>query len=217
MKLAIYDFDGTYVEIQTLPFLYKLWKKMGVNDQAYRKYWGKIMRRFLLNKLHLFGWDKVKLRRYAMAITADLFRSINSKDLEVFLEEFYTSIKPHISKMMKKQLHEDIKAGYETVLLSGNFTIILKPFLKEGFHNIIGTKILEGNILLSSKEVDIIMHQKKSDLILQHYPDADLPNSKAFADSGYDSPILDLVGHPTVVNPDQELLALAKQNSWDIL
>lgn len=152
-----------------------------------------------------------------MAITADLFRSINIKNLELFLDEFYISIKPHISKIMQDQLHEDSKAGYETVLLSGNFTIILKPFLKEGFHNILGTKILEGHKLLSSTEVDIIMHQKKCDLLLLNYPNVDLDNSKAYADSGYDSPILDLVGHPIVVNPDNELLNIAKKNNWEVV
>lgn len=216
MKLAIYDFDGTYIKIQTLPFLYKLWKEKKINNQAYRKYWGRIMRRYLLNKLNLFGWDKVKFRRYAMAVSADLFRSIEYSDLENFLEEFYVSIAPYISTTMKEQLQKDIEDGYETVLLSGNFTIILKPFLQEGFHHVLGTKILEQNALLSSSEVDIIMHQKKSDLIQENFPDADLSKSKAYADSGYDSPILYLVGHPVVVNPDAALLELAKKNNWEI-
>jgi len=92
----------------------------------------------------------------------------------------------------------------------------LKPFLKEGFHNVLGTKILDNNLLLSSNEVDIVMHQKKCDLITSNYPNADLEESKAYADSGYDSPILFLVGHPIAVNPDEQLLEIARKNNWKI-
>ena len=43
-----------------------------------------------------------------------------------------------------------------------------------------------------------------------------LARSHAYSDSYYDSPLLDMVGHPTAVNPDARLAALARIKGWPI-
>jgi len=217
MKLAIYDFDGTYVDIQTLPFLFDLWREKHLNDLAIKKIWKKIMRRFLLHKLHLFGWNKARFRANAMALTADLFNSVDRKVLDDFLEEFHQRIQTHISETIKELLKTDKEAGYHTVLLSGNYDIILKPFLKDGFDSVIGTEIEKDSGLKTSQEVKIIINQGKQDMIHQHYPDSDYDASKAYADSGYDLPIFELVGHPIAVNPDAELKKIAEDRNYEII
>lgn len=175
------------------------------------------MRRYLFHKFNLFGWNKQNFRANAMECTADLFRSVEINTLYQFLDIFYESIQPHISPTMKKQLIHDKEAGYHTVLLSGNYNIILNPFLQEGFDQVIGTDIQTEGGLLSAKEVDIIIHQKKSDVIKKHFPEADFSSSKAYADSDYDLPIFELVGKPVAVNPDPELLKLAKERGYHII
>jgi HAD superfamily hydrolase (TIGR01490 family) len=45
----------------------------------------------------------------------------------------------------------------------------------------------------------------------------DLAGSYAYSDSASDLPMLRLVGHPVVVNPDKELLAEARENAWEVL
>lgn len=45
----------------------------------------------------------------------------------------------------------------------------------------------------------------------------DLAESYAYSDSESDLPMLRAVGHPVVVNPDRELLRVAKQEGWDVL
>jgi len=44
----------------------------------------------------------------------------------------------------------------------------------------------------------------------------DLAECSAYSDSYNDLPMLNLVGHPNVVNPDGQLLALAKERNWPI-
>jgi HAD superfamily hydrolase (TIGR01490 family) len=44
----------------------------------------------------------------------------------------------------------------------------------------------------------------------------DLARCSAYSDSVNDLPMLTLVGHPSVVNPDAELLAEAKQRGWPV-
>jgi HAD superfamily hydrolase (TIGR01490 family) len=45
----------------------------------------------------------------------------------------------------------------------------------------------------------------------------DLTESFAYSDSESDLPFLEAVGHPVVVNPDAELLRIAREREWDIL
>lgn len=45
----------------------------------------------------------------------------------------------------------------------------------------------------------------------------DLAASYAYTDSASDLPMLRLVGHPVVVNPDRELLRIARQQGWEVL
>jgi phosphoserine phosphatase len=45
----------------------------------------------------------------------------------------------------------------------------------------------------------------------------DLAESYAYSDSASDLPMLRLVGHPVAVNPDRELLRVARQEGWGVL
>jgi phosphoserine phosphatase len=44
----------------------------------------------------------------------------------------------------------------------------------------------------------------------------DLSRSSAYSDSFNDMPMLQIVGHPNVVNPDPELLAEARSRGWPV-
>jgi phosphoserine phosphatase len=46
--------------------------------------------------------------------------------------------------------------------------------------------------------------------------DLDLSRCSAYSDSANDLPLLNLVGHPNVVNPDAELRAQAREHGWPI-
>jgi HAD superfamily hydrolase (TIGR01490 family) len=45
----------------------------------------------------------------------------------------------------------------------------------------------------------------------------DLAESYAYSDSSSDLPMLRAVGHPVVVNPDRELLRVAREHGWQVL
>jgi HAD superfamily hydrolase (TIGR01490 family) len=45
----------------------------------------------------------------------------------------------------------------------------------------------------------------------------DLSASYAYSDSESDLPMLQVVGHPVAVNPDRELLRVARENGWEVL
>jgi HAD superfamily hydrolase (TIGR01490 family) len=45
----------------------------------------------------------------------------------------------------------------------------------------------------------------------------ELGSSYAYSDSSSDLPMLRIVGHPVAVNPDRELLRVARENGWEML
>ena len=47
--------------------------------------------------------------------------------------------------------------------------------------------------------------------------DIDLLDSYAYSDSWYDTPLLSIVGHPTVVNPDPRMIGMATVRRWPIV
>ncbi len=47
--------------------------------------------------------------------------------------------------------------------------------------------------------------------------DVDLLDSYAYSDSWYDTPLLSIVGHPTVVNPDPRMIGMATVRRWPIV
>ncbi len=44
----------------------------------------------------------------------------------------------------------------------------------------------------------------------------DLAASYAYSDSATDEPMLAAVGHPVAVNPDRELLRIAREREWEV-
>jgi phosphoserine phosphatase len=204
MKLAIYDFDGTYVNVQTVPHLFKLFKEKGYLPNVHKKYWNTIKIWYILHKLKL-RWDKETFRKHAMAKTIDLLHALDEETLQSFMQAFYESLKPHIQQDLKKQLQQDKKDGYYCLLLSGSFDVMLTPFLKEGFDEVIGTPSHKDHVRLTSKEVDIIIKDKKVDAIKKRFSNASITHSKAYADSYYDLPVLLDVDEGICYHPDARL------------
>jgi phosphoserine phosphatase len=217
MKLAIYDFDGTYVSKQTLPLLYRLWKIKGLNDKVYKKIWRGFIWRYILYKLKIFGWNKRRINPYTMRKTADLLGSVSPDQLRQFLDDYYVFLQDYIFKPLKKQLLMDKRDGYHTVLLSGNLDIILQPFKQEGFDTIIGSPSIHQGQILASDKIKILIEEGKKNKILEVFPHADYQASKAYADNGYDLPILQLVGKAYAVNPDKELESYALEYGYQII
>ncbi len=216
MKLAIYDFDGTYIRSQGLRLIFKFWKTQGLNMLMYRKVWRRILRRYFFSKLNLFGWSKKKFNANAMSLTADLFRTVDKSVLDKFLADLYLHLQNYINPAIKKQFLKDKEEGFYTILLSGNFDIILEPFLNEGFDEVIGSPVLKDGQVIPSTDVEIIIHDIKAKTIKAKFPKVDYKNSKAYADSFYDLPILEIVGNPIVVNPDEELRTVALERKYKI-
>lgn len=216
MKLAIYDFDGTYVGVQTVPHVFKLWKRLGYDKKAYNKHWHKITRWYILHKLKI-GWNKETFRKRAMAQTIDLLHHLDDETLDIFMNELYDSLKPFVNMDLKEQLEQDKKDGYYTVLLSGSFDIMLKPFLKDGFDEVIGTLSKRHHQRLDATSVQIIIRDQKVNALTKRFESSHIEHSKAYADSSYDLPVLLYVLEGYCYHPDKALRKACEIESLPII
>lgn len=206
MTLSIYDFDGTYVDVQTVPHVFKLWKQLGYDKKIYKKHWYKIITWYLLHKMKI-GWNKETFRKNAMAKTIDLLHYLEDDQLTIFMQALYESLKPFINIDLKEQLLKDKEHGFHTILLSGSFDCMLTPFLQEGFDEVIGTKSTKNGQRLTSKSVEIIIRDQKLQALVDRYEKSSITYMKAYADSYYDLPLLMHVNEGYCYHPDKKLRA----------
>lgn len=116
--------------------------------------------------------------------------------------------------------HQD--RGHRVILLSGTPTPMLAAIGRLlDVPDVVGTPIAVNNGRYTGRSERPVCQGRDKVLRLGEYlsntEGEDLGNSYAYADSFGDRFILQAVGHPAAVDPDQELQALAEQHQWEIL
>lgn len=155
------------------------------------------------------------------ALLAPLLRRMPASELiAVFEDCFNERIKPRIFPDSSTFLNSFRKQGYEIYFISSTLEP-LAELLRDyyGFGRVIASKLeiknghftgnLDGNICFGPEKLRHILSVAKKDGI-------NLMESFAFSDHISDIPMLDVVGHPVVINPGGKLRKIAKQKNWEI-
>lgn len=116
--------------------------------------------------------------------------------------------------------HQDM--GHRVILLSGTPTPMLAAIGRRlGVSDVVGTPIVVYNDRYTGRSERPVCQGRDKVLRLGEYlsntEGEELGKSYAYADSFGDRFILQAVGHPVAVDPDQELKVLAEQQKWEIL
>jgi HAD superfamily hydrolase (TIGR01490 family) len=111
-------------------------------------------------------------------------------------------------------------AGRKVVVISASPEEIVRPLCRYlGIDDIVATRAAvddEGNY---TGELELYAYGPgKADAMrsLAQEEGIDLQASYAYSDSITDLPMLEVVGHPVVVNPDAELAAIAEERGWEM-
>jgi len=111
-------------------------------------------------------------------------------------------------------------AGRQVVIVSSSGAEMVEPIGEMlGVDHVIATTMVEHDGKYTG-EVDFYAygpHKAAAMRTLAERHGFDLAQSYAYSDSASDLPMLDAVGHPTVVNPDKALRAVAGENGWPVL
>lgn len=211
---AFFDFDQTLLEVESGRLgIQWLWDRRMVPIG----YILKILMGSFFYKRQLLS-DESMVR---MMLT--FYRNKRLPDFQKGAENFYqTYLKPHLAPGILKRVHFHKAKGHLLVLISGSVRYMLEPVAKDlEFDHLLCTDLEVGkNGLMTGKPEGLVcvdQNKKTLTLKLAEKIGLDLEKSFAYGNHHSDLPLLETVGNPYVVAPNNILEKIAHQRSWPVL
>jgi HAD superfamily hydrolase (TIGR01490 family) len=157
-----------------------------------------------------------------LAEVKELLAGVPERDIARMAPDLLAGILPRIYPQMLDEVRAHQDAGRPTFIVSaaGNELVALLARVL-GMEGGIGTAYAVDSAGLLTGELDgPFMYGEGKVEAMRRFAaehEIDLSESWAYSDSGSDLPMLRAVGNPVVVNPDQELFAVAKRQGWRVM
>ncbi len=144
------------------------------------------------------------------------------KDLIELAEVIYDRhILPNLWPETVALTREHLAKGHEVWLITATPQLVAQVIAARlGLTGALGTRVVVVDGRFTGDIDGHVVHGAEKALVAQEFAaerGADLAQCWAYSDSSNDIPLLTLVGHRVVVNPDAKLLAHAKAEGWDAL
>lgn len=211
---AFFDFDKTLLTVES--------PKLGI-----RYMWDRRMISFAYVLKIIFAnffYERNYISDETMARLMLTF--YKNKSLELFeagAKDYYQEIiKPHLAPNIVNKVHEHREADQILVLVSAGIRYLLKPVVEDlGFDYLLCTDLEKGlNGLLTGKPQGPICSDTNKKLLASRLAgdlDMDLLRSYAYGNHHSDIPMLEMVGNPYAVEPNDVLKKVALERTWPIL
>lgn len=220
MKLAIFDFDGTLIKVNSLSFLLKTWKKLGYPKSRQLFMYIRIGGLYIRYKLGLNGnMTTEQLKKRGFQKFTRIFKGMTQEQIKEFFVKSSEFLFNELNENVVKEARKAKEDGYYTVLLSGFYQELLQLIAEHiGMDTALGTNLhYKDGVIEDKKSLIIRTGVDKVIRIKEEFPDADLENSLSFADSISDLGLMEMVGTPVAVSPDEDLRAVAVERGWKII
>ena len=158
-----------------------------------------------------------------VTILLTFYKKKRLSDFENGAEKFYSEyLKPHLAPNIVSRVNFHKNKGHVLVLISGSVRYMLEPVIKDlDFDHLLCTDLEVGRdgFMTGKPKGPVCVDQNKKRLTLKLAKNIglDLGKSYAYGNHQSDLPLLELVGHPHVVEPSTLLAKVAHQKSWPIL
>ncbi|WP_144513120.1 HAD family phosphatase [Bacillus sp. FJAT-22090] len=219
MRVAIFDFDGTLYAEETFKLMMNHLKEHPIYKSTYKRFYRSIVPPYLANKLKLYPDAKMKER--SMQLYLHAFEGITESEMNAYFDEFKDKMHDDFNKEVVARLKRHQADNIHILLVSGAYTQFLQRVTRDfTFNQIIGTDILyKENIVDIRTPIQHVNGARKTENILKvlEGQQIDWKNSYAYGDSYSDMPVLELVGNPVAVKPEEKLRTVAKERGWDII
>jgi HAD superfamily hydrolase (TIGR01490 family) len=219
MKLALFDFDGTLFTRDTLPYIAKVWLNQTGNIIIYCFIYISIFPTLLLYKLKIIPREVLKYNAFKRFHR--IFKGMKKNEIRILFEKVYENIYPYFNQQVIKEIVAAKSQGFHTVLLSGAYSELLNVIAeKMGIDTVIGAELPYNEDLFDTHNpVPFINGEVKKRLLQSKFGTMDInwAESRSFADSITDLPILTFVGEPVAVNPEPGLFKIAVNNNWRVI
>src|SRR5699024_10130746 len=219
MKVALFDFDGTIYKEETFPLLMKHLKEHPTFKKRYQRFFRSALLPYIAYKIKLYPEEQMKyvmMQKYLHA-----FKGTTIYEFNLFFKSLVENMKSDLNDTVILRMQEHARDCYHIMIVSGAFTSILQ-FIAEDLpvDTFIGTDVPEKNGLYNENiKITHVQGEMKNKLVLESVQGVNVNWTESFAygDSASDIPLLTLVGHPVVVNPDETLHKEASNKGWEIL
>lgn len=208
IKLGIFDVDFTITKKETLM---QFFKYMIHKDKKNIKFLPRAIFSGIMYGIGIYDEKKVK------ETFLKFIDGIDEKELASVVKDFYGDVLSNILYEDSIKMMRELKSkGYKIYLISASPEFYLNEFYSfKEVDKIIGTKFkfkdgkfireMDGYNCKGEEKVRRLMEELKKDNI-----EVDFKDSYMFSDSLSDKPLLDLVGHPYLIN-------FKKKNDIEIL
>ncbi len=141
-------------------------------------------------------------------------------DVSMAMKAAAAELAEMIQPFAPQLIQEHREAGHLLVLATTSPEPFVRPLAERlGFDDVVATRWrredgiftgeLDGPFVWGPAKLDAVRAWKSTNSV-------SLGSSHAYSDSYFDAPLLDAVGHPTAVNPDPQLRALAAIKGWPV-
>ena len=159
-----------------------------------------------------------------LAWTKSMLVELAGRDVEAVRAEaralFESAIVPTIYPEAVERIREHQKLGHAVCIVSGATDLVVEPLAERlGVEHAIYTQLEVAEGRYTGRVIEPICFEEGKVHWLRGFIEAeriDLSRSYFYTDSVTDRALLDLVGHPQVVNPDPLLYRLAVRRRWPV-
>jgi HAD superfamily hydrolase (TIGR01490 family) len=216
MEAAFFDLDKTIIAKSSV---------LAFGKPFYRE--GLLSRRAIVKSVYaqvvymLVGADETKMEKVREAMLT-LTRGWNQAHIaSIVAETLDEVVSPIIFAEAIDIIDEHKAAGRKVVIVSSSPVEVVSPLAHYlGVDDTIATRAeLDADGNYTGELAFYAYGPYKAEAIreLAERDGIDLAASYAYSDSATDLPMLEVVGHPVVVNPDRELARVAREREWEVL
>ena len=162
--------------------------------------------------LDILSWTKSMMEEFRGRSEAEL----REEARELFEESVLPVVYPEAVACIRHHQEQ----GHEVCIVSGATEFIVEPLARHlGIRHMVYTRLEVEDGRFTGRVIEPICFEEGKIYWLQQFIEEqgiDLARSWFYTDSVTDQPLLDLVGHPVVVNPDPMLYRLAVRRRWPV-
>jgi putative phosphoserine phosphatase/1-acylglycerol-3-phosphate O-acyltransferase len=195
---------------------------------------GALFMRWRYERGQLSGWDLASglaaYLRYKVGMldirawTADAMQQFTGESERALLREssawFEELVAPTVYPEAEVLVRQHLDQGHVVAIVSGATKYVVKPLAARlGVKHILYTRLEVAHGRFTGRVIEPICFEEGKIYWLQQLveeQDIDLAKSWFYTDSVTDLPLLELVGHPVVTNPDPRLYRIAVRRHWPV-
>ena len=218
---AIFDLDRTLIADSSTSVFMRHITEAGIGDGSSNPFVDPLVgatQRVMKAVFDTIGESRLLMQPAKLAVRAVAGWSI--VDVEEASRAAAAVLIDHVQPFATPLIEEHREAGRLLVLASTSPVAFIQPLADAlGFDAVIGTRwahdgdhyagVLDGPFVWGPDKAHAVEDWAIANGV-------NLARSYAYSDSYFDAPLLDLVGHPTAVNPDARLAATAAIKGWPI-